>query len=183
MLYEKYFFINYNFRFDSYFEFYFLDTEFAYYLPIVFLTFSVLFLILYKTKPILKFEFNLIFFKFLIYGVILKFVIIYVNSYHIVLKLPEFKPLYLFLFLAVPFFEEVFFRFYFFEKLKLYTTRNIILISSCLFTLVHLVYIEGGFGFIFIHSILISLYYSKTKNLLMVYLMHIFLNFMTLFMV
>jgi len=136
-----------------------------------------------RYKPKLRFGFNALFFKYL--GVLILFKIIltlmFDNSFNP--DLPRMSILYILIFLLLPFFEELFFRFYVFYKLKNYSTTGKIIISALLFAIAHIWKPQIGLLYIFLFGVIFASYYAKSKNLLMVYLLHLINNVIALFFI
>lgn len=126
-----------------------------------------------KQKPILVFNFNIFFYCCLLGVVVYKLLLIYLFDYSF--SVSQISIYYLFIFLIAPFIEEFFFRFYIFNKLKELSDVKIVFISSFLFALAHFAH-SNGLIYLFILSLLFSYYYLKSKNLFMVYLIHLSFN-------
>jgi len=134
-----------------------------------------------RYKPKLIFEFDSLFFKYL--GILMLFKIILTLMFNSDFNpdLPHMSLLYILVFLLLPFFEELFFRYYVFYKLKSYSTTKKIIISGFLFAIAHIWAPEIGLLYIFLFGVLFASYYVKSQNLLMVYLLHLINNVIALF--
>lgn len=80
-----------------------------------------------------------------------------------------------------PIFEEIIFRYIFYNKLKKkYSVKKSILINSLVFAVIHIQPIKMIYAFIL--GIILNIYYEKTKNILAPILIHISANTIVLFL-
>ncbi len=146
------------------------------------LYFLVLFVILKTYKILPKFNINIsfVFIRYLAYGVLLLILPKLLFSVNMSFRFPELEFQDIIYFILIPFFEEFFFRFYVFWKLKNLSSYKIILFSSFLFAISHLA-VHNLLLYTFFFGLLLSIYYYKSKNILMVYIIHLTINSVTLF--
>ena len=80
-----------------------------------------------------------------------------------------------------PIYEEILFRYVFFNRLKnRFSIRKSIVISSSIFGIIHFQVIRSLYAFIF--GIFLSLVYEKKKNIIVPIIMHIAANSIVLFL-
>lgn len=146
-----------------------------YYLVLYYLIFLIISLDIYKVYPNLKLEFNVLFFKYLGYVLLFTLLLFFVFKEKLDIGFPRYNVTKILIFIVSPFLEESIFRYYVFEKLKGLSSKKTIIISALFFAIEHIANANGLF-YIFIFGIIFAIYYNKTKNLLMVYLMHLTYN-------
>lgn len=164
--------------------FYYLELEYqvVQYGVYLLLIFIISIIVIYHKKIIWSIKFDILFIKFFIGGIVYILFLALIFKGKIIFEPTKLKTILTLNFLVVPFFEELFFRFFFFEKLKNLSTTKIIVLSSLMFSIAHW-FSNDGLFYIFIFGVLIGIYYHKAKSITMVYFLHLFLNIIGLFFI